>query len=358
MRIRRANGSALSADKERIEQAGESFQDPNFDNLQVGFVYDARDDYLKEGFSPVQVAEFDTESTISAIAETLAALGCQVQRIGNAKALAKLMVAGKRWDLVFNIAEGLAGRNREAQVPSLCELYDIPYTFSDTLVCAATLDKEVAKKIVRAAGLATPKSSVVRNADDIKNVSLDYPLFAKPIAEGTGKGVDGQSMINDPGRLTQVCQNLLRQYQQPVLVEQYLPGREFTTAVLGTDENAKVLGTMELRIKHGAPAQDYSYQVKELCEEFVEYFPMPKDGKRKEVEALALAAYRALQCRDAGRVDIRLDAKDNPSFIEINPLPGLHPRHSDLPMIATQEGMTYPQLLASIIRNALARSGK
>ena len=127
-----------------------------FNNLRVGFVYDARDDYLKEGFSPEQVAEFDTESTIGAIAETLSGLGCSVQRIGNAKALAKLLVAGARWDLVFNIAEGLAGRSREAQVPALLELYDIPYTFSDPLVCAATLDKEVAKKIVRAAGIAKP----------------------------------------------------------------------------------------------------------------------------------------------------------------------------------------------------------
>jgi len=329
-----------------------------FNNLRVGFVYDARDDYLKEGFSPEQVAEFDTESTIGAIAETLSGLGCSVQRIGNAKALAKLLVAGARWDLVFNIAEGLAGRSREAQVPALLELYDIPYTFSDPLVCAATLDKEVAKKIVRAAGIATPESAVVRNFDDIKKVSLDYPLFAKPIAEGTGKGVDGKSKITVPGQLENVCRNLLAQFRQPVLVEEYLPGREFTTAVLGTDENAKALGTMEFRIKHGAPAEDYSYQVKELCEEFVEYFPMPKDSKRRQVETLALAAYRAIQCRDAGRVDIRLDAKDNPSFIEINPLPGLHPQHSDLPMIATQEGMTYPQLLASIVQSALDRNGR
>ncbi len=332
----------------------ESFMN-HFKNLNVGFVYDLRDDYLKEGFTPQQVAEFDMEYTISSIAETLTQLGCQVERIGNAKALVKQVAAGKRWDLVFNIAEGIKGRSREAQVPAILELYDIPYTMSDPLVCAATLDKEIAKKLIRAAGLNTPSSYVVRSEADIAAVRLAYPLFAKPIAEGTGKGVDHRSKITTPAQLNEVCTTLLRQFHQPVLVEEYLPGREFTTAVLGTGAKARVLGTMEFRIKENAPAQDYSYEVKEYCEEFVEYFPMPHGTKRQEVEALALAAYRALECRDTGRVDIRLDAADKPSFIEVNPLPGMHPQHSDLPMIATQEGMNYLQLLTEIISSAMER---
>jgi len=327
----------------------------NFKNLNVGFVYDLRDDYLKEGFSPEQVAEFDTESTISSIANTLTELGCKVERIGNAKALVKQLVSGKRWDLVFNIAEGVKGRSREAQVPAILELYDIAYTFSDPLVCAVTLDKAMAKKVVQAAGLNTPRSYLVQSEADVANVKLSYPLFAKPVAEGTGKGVDANSKITSPAQLAEVCANLLKQLHQPVLVGEYLSGRESTTAILGTGSKARVLGTMEIRVKDGAPAQDYSYEVKELCEKFVEYFPMPKDKKRDEVEILALASYRALECRDAGRVDIRLDAKGNPSFIEINPLPGLHPLHSDLPMIATQEGMSYKQLLSVIIAGALER---
>jgi len=327
----------------------------NFKNLNVGFVYDLRDDYLREGFSPEQVAEFDTESTISSITRTLIELGCRVERIGNAKSLIKQLVSGKRWDLVFNIAEGVKGRSREAQVPAILELYDIPYTFSDPLVCAVTLDKAMAKKVVQAAGLNTPRSYLVRSEADAANVKLSYPLFAKPVAEGTGKGVDARSKITSPAQLAEVCANLLKQLHQPVLVEEYLSGRESTTAILGTGSKARVLGTMEIRVRAGAPAQDYSYEVKELCEKFVEYFPMPKDKKRDEVEILALASYRALECRDAGRVDIRLDAKGNPSFIEINPLPGLHPLHSDLPMIATQEGMSYKQLLSVIIAGALER---
>jgi D-alanine-D-alanine ligase len=326
-----------------------------FRNLNIGFVYDLRDDYLKEGFASEQVAEFDTESTISSITQALTELGCNVDRIGNAKSLVRQIVAGKQWDLVFTIAEGVKGRSREAQVPAILELYDIPYTFSDPLVCAMTLDKEMAKKIVRDAGLNTPRSYLVACEADIKNVKLNYPLFAKPVAEGTGKGVDARSKITLPVQLAEVCKALLKQFHQPVLVEEYLPGRESTTAILGTGPNARVLGTMEIEVKEGAPAQDYSYEVKELCEEFVHYFPMPKDSVRQKVEDLALACYRVLECRDTGRVDIRLDADGNPSFIEINPLPGLHPHHSDLPMIATQEGMSYPQLLSEIILSALER---
>ncbi len=327
-------------------------------NLNIGFVYDLRDDYLKEGFTEEHVAEFDTEHTISSIAKTLAELGCKVHRIGNAKALVRELTAGKRWDLVFNIAEGVKGRSRESQVPAILELFDIPYTMSDPLVCAVTLDKEVAKKLVRAAGLATPASCVVKSEQDIAGVKLKYPLFAKPIAEGTGKGVDHRSKSTAPAQLTEVCKALLNQFHQPVLVEEYLPGREFTTAILGTGQKARVLGTLEFRIKPDAPAQDYSYEVKEYCEKYVEYFPMPKDSKRQEVEALALACYRALECRDTGRVDIRLDADGNPSFMEVNPLPGLNPGHSDLPMIATQEGMSYTQLLKEIVTSAMERIQK
>ncbi|MBN2511603.1 MAG: ATP-grasp domain-containing protein [Sedimentisphaerales bacterium] len=324
-------------------------------NLNVGFVYDLRDDYLREGFAEEHVAEFDTEWTVSSIARTLAELGCKVQRIGNAKALLRELMAGKRWDLVFNIAEGVKGRSRESQVPAILELFDIPYTMSDPLVCAATLDKEIAKKLVRAAGLPTPASCVVKTEQDVPAVNLKYPLFAKPIAEGTGKGVDAKSKIADTAQLAVVCKNLLGIFRQPVLVEEYLPGREFTTAILGTGPRARVLGTLEFRIKPDAPAQDYSYEVKEYCEKYVEYFPMPKDKKRKDVEDLALACYRALECRDTGRVDIRLDADGNPSFMEVNPLPGMNPGHSDLPMIATQEGMSYNELLKEIVMSALER---
>jgi D-alanine-D-alanine ligase len=323
--------------------------------VTIGLVYDLRDDYLAQGFTEEQVAEFDSAGTIAALEQTLQSLGYTVQRVGRGLALAEQLAAGWRWDLVFNFAEGLSGRSREAQVPALLEMYGIPYTFSDPLVCALTLDKAMTKRVIQSAGLHTPRFCVVRSSADVKAVDLPLPLFAKPLAEGTGKGVDEHSRIESVEDLGKVCLRLLEKFRQPVLVEEYLPGREFTTAVLGTGPEAQVLGTMEIAIRKNAPGADYSYVVKELCEQWVDYFPMPKGSLREEVEELTLRAYRVLECRDTGRVDIRLDAWGRPAFIEINPLPGLHPTHSDLPMIATQEGMAYQELIRRIVQSALAR---
>jgi len=323
--------------------------------VTIGLVYDLRDDYLAEGFSEEQVAEFDSLATISCLEQALQSLGYATERIGNGPALAKALTCGRRWDMVFTIAEGLYGRSREAQVPALLEMYGLAYTFSDPLACALTLDKAMTKRVVQSAGLYTPRFFVVASPDDVDSVALQYPLFAKPMAEGTGKGVDHRSRITSAEKLRSVCVHLLERFDQPVLVEEYLPGREFTTAVLGFGRDAEVLGTMEMTIRPNAPAADYSYEVKELCEQCVNYFPMPKGALRDEVEDLALRAYQVLECRDTGRVDIRLDALGRPAFIEVNPLPGLHPTHSDLPMIATQEGMAYNELIGRIVRSALTR---
>jgi len=325
------------------------------DVATIAMVYDLRDDYLAEGFSEEQVAEFDSVATISFLEQALQSLGYATERIGNGLALAKALAGGRRWDLVFNFAEGLKGRSREAQVPALLEMYGVAYTFSDPLVCALTLDKAMTKRVVQSAGLYTPRFFVVASPDDVESVALQYPLFAKPMAEGTGKGVDHRSRITSAEELRSVCAHLLERFDQPVLVEEYLPGREFTTAILGTGRDAQVLGTMEMTIRPNAPAADYSYEVKELCEQCVNYFPMPQGALRDEVEDLALRAYQALECRDTGRVDLRLDARGRPAFIELNPLPGLHPTHSDLPMIATQEGMAYDELIGRIVRSALTR---
>lgn len=323
----------------------------------IGLVYDLRTDYLAEGYSEEAVAEFDSEATIDALEQGLSSLGHRVERIGHGRALCARLVAGERWDLVFNIAEGVNGRSREAQVPALLELYGQPYVGSDPLVCAATLDKAVAKQLAAAAGVATPRFRVVESERDALAGDLRFPLFAKPIAEGTGKGVGPSSRIDSAATLSTVCIDLLSRFCQPVLVEEYLPGREVTVGCLGTGADARVLGTLDVRIHADAPTRDYSYEVKEMCEALVDYGPMERSPLRDEVEALALAAYRALQCRDMGRVDIRLDGAGRPAFIELNPLPGLHPSHSDLPMIATAEGLPYPALLGAIIDSAVARLG-
>jgi D-alanine-D-alanine ligase len=325
--------------------------------LTIGLVYDLRKDYLAAGHSEAEVAEFDSEETLDHLDGTIRSLGYRTERIGNGRALCAALVAGRRWDLVFNVAEGLSGRSREAQVPAILELYGVGYTLSDPLVCAATLDKAVAKRLVRDAGLATPPFRVVRALDDLAGLAMDFPLFAKPLAEGTGKGISARSRIESPQALADVCRALLAEFAQPVLVEEFLPGRECTVGVLGTGAEARVLGTMEIAAREAAEGAIYSYEMKEQCERLIRYSPLERGPLREEAEALALAAYRALECRDAGRVDLRCDRRGRPAFLEVNPLPGLHPTHSDLPMIAAQEGMSYPDLLGAIIASACRRLG-
>lgn len=324
---------------------------------KIGFTYDLRSEYLALGFKEEEAAEFDSDITVDSIEKIIRESGHIPDRIGHARSLCRRLAAGERWDLVFNIAEGLHGRSREAQVPCLLEIYDIPYTFSDPLVCAVTLDKAVAKRIVQASHLNTPGFHVVRSEADLAGVNLPYPLFAKPIAEGTGKGIDKTSCVQSSAQLREVCLTLLARYGQPVLVEEFLPGREFTVGILGTGTQAKVLGTLEVSIRKHAETTIYTFEVKEKCDDLVDYSRPPRTPETEAVERLALDAYRALELRDGGRVDIRMDRNGRPAFMEVNPLPGLNPVHSDLPMIATQEGMSYAQLIGFILNSALARAG-
>ncbi|MCF7957866.1 MAG: ATP-grasp domain-containing protein [Phycisphaerae bacterium] len=322
----------------------------------VGIVYDLRSDYLSEGYSQEDVAEFDSDATIEFLQAAIERCGYRTERIGHGKALNLKLVAGHRWDMVFNVAEGFGGRNRESYVPTLLEMYNIAYTFSDPLTCALTLDKAMAKQWVAQQHLATPPFAVVETLDDVEAVHLDYPLFAKPLTEGSGKGIDQNSKIENATKLKTVCTELLSRYSQPVLVEEFLPGREFTVGILGTDKDARVLGTMEIELVFKNEPAIYSYLNKEECESRIHYHPLRDDPTLKEkVEQLALHCYQVLQCRDAGRVDIRCDHNGTPCFIEVNPLAGLHPHHSDLPMIATQEGMDYDALIGTILQNAFKR---
>jgi D-alanine-D-alanine ligase len=322
---------------------------------RIGLTYDLRSDYLALGFKEEDVAEFDADVTINALEDTIRELGYETARIGNARALCSQLAAGNRWDLVFNIAEGFGGRSREAQVPCMLDVYGIPYTFSDPLVCAMTLDKAMAKRIVNAAGLKTPGFYVVRHEADCRNITLPYPLFAKPIAEGTGKGIDKSSKLETPAQLHQVCTALLNKHHQPVLIEEYLPGREYTVAILGTGNEARVLGTLAFSIRAHAETSIYTFEIKEKCDDFVDYFRPERSPEIDAVEKLALDSYVALEVRDTGRVDIRLDQHGQPSFMEVNPLPGLNPYHSDLPMIATQAGLKYSELIQSILDSAFRR---
>jgi D-alanine-D-alanine ligase len=200
---------------------------------------------------------------------------------------------------------------------------------------------------------------VVEEVADTQRIEFGFPMFAKPVAEGTGKGVGPTSRVADRAALEATCQRLLAQYRQPVLVEEYLPGREFTVGLLGTGGEAEVLGTLEVVLLPAAEPHAYSYVNKEQCEDFVEYRPVrgSEDEEVRRAEEIALAAWRALGGRDGGRLDLRSDGQGRPQFIEANPLAGLHPQHSDLPMIATAVGMTYTRLIERIVESASRRVG-
>ncbi|HOI74809.1 MAG TPA: ATP-grasp domain-containing protein [Syntrophales bacterium] len=323
--------------------------------LTVGLVYDLRDDYLAEGYSEEETAEFDRAETIDAIEATLRSLSYRTDRIGHARSLVGRLAAGARWDLVFNIAEGLRGYGRESLVPALLEAYGIPYVFSDPLVLSLTLHKGMCKRVVRDLAIPTPDFAVVEKEADIAAVGLPFPLFVKPVAEGTGKGITGESVIHSPGALERICRRLLGAYGQPVLVERFLPGREFTVGVVGTGEEAETVGVMEVLLLAEAEKEVYSYINKEYCERLVRY-RLADDGEARRAAAVALAAWRGLGCRDGGRVDIRSDERGEPHFMEVNPLAGLHPEHSDLPILCTLGGISYRDLLGRIMDSALRRT--
>jgi D-alanine-D-alanine ligase len=322
--------------------------------MKIGLTYDLRSEYLAMGYSEEETAEFDRDETIAAIEYALRLYGFETERIGNIFSLVKALGEGKRWDLVFNIAEGLYGYSREAQIPALLEAYRIPYTFSDPLILSVGLQKATTKDLIRSTDVPTPDYAVVHTVEDVAKVNLAFPLFAKPLAEGTSKGIDTRSIINSQDQLLSTCQELLARYHQPVLVETYLPGREVTVGVVGTGAEAEVVGVLEVHLLEKAEKAVYSYKNKEQCEELVEY-RLTDDDAARQAAAYALKVWEKLGCRDAGRVDFRADSRGEMNFLEINPLAGMHPSHSDLPIMWTQSGRKYDDLVVAIAKSALKR---
>jgi D-alanine-D-alanine ligase len=325
--------------------------------MRIGITYDLRDDYLASGLSDEETAEFDRIDTIEAIESALQGLGFETDRIGNIRSLTNRLASGDRWDMVFNIAEGVRGFGREAQVPGLLDAYEIPYTFSDALVLALTLHKGMTKRVIRDLGIPTPDFEVIETTSDCGQVNLPFPLFAKPVAEGTGKGISAASRIESREELREVCEDLLRNFNQPVLVETYLPGKEFTVGIVGTGKSAKAIGCIEVVLKGDAEPGAYSYWNKKKYEELVEYRLVEDSAAKKPME-VALESWRGLGCRDGGRVDLRADADGLPNFLEVNPLAGLNPVVSDLPILCTLKGISYNNLISLIMESALSRIPK
>ena len=323
--------------------------------MRVALVYDLRDDYRALGFSEEEVAEFDSAETIDYLATAIEALGCEPVRVGRGQALAARLVAGERYDLVFSIAEGVRGRCREAQVPALCEMFDQPYLFSDPLTLAVSLDKAVAKRLVRDAGVPTPAFIVAEAQSDVADWDA-YPAFVKPLAEGTSKGCEVGSLVHDTRELQAAVARVTERFRQPALVERFLSGREFTVGIVGNGGEARVLGVCEILLNPTAEENVYSLLNKEHCEDLVTY-ARADDAEAKLAGTRALEAYHALQCRDAARIDFRSDGQGEPCFLEANPLAGLHPTHSDLPILAEQNGNAFAALIGMILDAGLGRHG-
>lgn len=319
--------------------------------MKIGLTYNLKSYYIAQGFSAESVAEFDCEETIDALEGVLVQEGHQVERIGCIETLMRRLIDGKRWDLVFNIAEGVYGIGREAQIPALLDAYRIPYTFSPTEVLATALDKGLTNAIMRTYHVKTADFHVVRKMKDIARVHIPFPLFVKPVAEGTSRGISPLSRIETPEALEAQCKLLLSTYHQPVLVEEFLPGREFTVGIIGTGDAAKVLGILEIEGIGDAERHAYTYQNKQNYQGRVTYSLVDEP----DVAKLALKAWRAMHCRDAGRVDVRMNKEGEPCFLEVNPLAGLNPSYSDLCILCRQAGISYQSLIGHILHEAIAR---
>jgi D-alanine-D-alanine ligase len=322
----------------------------------IGLTYDLRSDYLKEEYSEEETAEFDRESTIEGIEDALHQLGHATSRIGHVRHLISRLSNGDRWDLVFNICEGMHGIGREAQVPAILDIFRIPYTFSDVLVLSLTLHKGMTKRVIRDAGIPTPEFFVLDDLSQLPDVSIPFPLFVKPNAEGTGKGINSMSKVNTQTELINVCRELLPRYPSGLLIEEYLPGREFTVGILGTGTSSYPAGVMEIIYNLQETNAIYSYQTKADYEMAVRY-QVPETETGNRCIEIALKAWQILGCRDGGRIDIRIDKHGIPNFIEVNPLAGLDKIHSDLPILAYKHGYDYKQLIHEIICSAGKRAG-
>jgi D-alanine-D-alanine ligase len=306
---------------------------------------------------PDLYAEWDEPATIDAVAAALATLGEVIRLEATADFPERLHAA--RPDFVFNIAEGLYGPNREGHVPAICEFYDIPCHASDPLALGLCLHKGRAKEVLQYHGVPTAPFLVARSRDDARNVALPFPLFVKPCFEGSGKGVSVRSLCHNRAELVARTEELLRVYRQPVLIETWLPGPEFTVAILGNGDEARCLPLVALRfdvLPAGAPPI-YGYEAKWLWDTVanpLDLFECPArvtDELRAAIEQAALAAYRAVECRDWCRIDVRCDAAGQPNVVELNPLPGILPDPRDnscFPKAARAAGMSYDDLIRTV----------
>lgn len=323
--------------------------------LRVGLTYNLK--RVKPGPGGVSdlEAEYDSISTIHAIRSAIESFGHEVVELEALPDLPQRLLAAAP-DFVFNLAEGHRGRNREAQVPALLELVGIPYTGSDTATMVLTLDKALAKQVVRQAGVATPNFIVMTRGDEELPPGMSFPAILKPVAEGSSKGISPASVVRNEEELRRSARALIARYGQGALVEEFLPGREFTIALLG-GPTPRVLTPMEIIFTRPAEFPIYTFDHKLEFTSEVRYDVQPSLDPLLsfELEKMARASFQALGCRDVARIDVRLDRNGHPNFIECNPLPGLTPDFSDLCLITNAAGISYRELIGKIMEPAIER---
>jgi D-alanine-D-alanine ligase len=339
--------------------------------MRVGFTFNLKrgeaDDTSQEppsSISDVQ-AEWDDIETIDAVASALAERH-EVIRIDAAENPYEALRTS-RPDIVFNIAEGSLGPCREGHLPSILEYLNIPYTASDPLTLNLCLDKARAKEVLAYHGLPTARFRVVAEKNFSFN-SLHYPLMVKPLHEGSSIGIRDNSFAKTRQEMRERVSWLLDTYRQPALVEEYLPGREFTVAIIGNGEEARALPIVEIKFD-SLPAgvnPIYSFEAKWIWDQTdnpLQIFECPASLSpelKSEIERICLESYRVLRCRDWCRIDVRLDAQNRPHIIELNPLPGILPRpeqNSCFPKAARAGGMSYSQLINTVLDIGCKRYG-
>ena len=330
--------------------------------MRIGLAYNEKPDAATASDA---YAEWDDPSTIDAVDQALSIFGSVVRLEADELFPQKLLLA--RPDIVFNMAEGLHGPCRESHVPALCEYLNIPYTGSDPLTLALTLHKGRTKEILAYRGVPTAPFRVIERVSDLERMPLPYPLFVKPVAEGSGKGIFVNNLCSSAAQLAERVPFLLERYDQPVLVETYLPGQEFTVAILGNNGDVRclpIVGFDFATLPAGAPPV-YGYEAKwirDTPDHPLEIFQCPPtavpESLIRETERVALDAYRALGCRDWCRIDVRVDRFGVPNVVELNPLPGIIPdplMNSCFPKAARVAGFTYDELIQEVVRIAWRR---
>jgi D-alanine-D-alanine ligase len=326
--------------------------------LKVGFSYNVKRIKPTADAAEDSEAEYDAPSTLQAIREAIASWGHEVVDL-EATAELPALLASSPVDIVFNIAEGFRGRNRESQVPALLELLDIPYTGSDPATLSLALDKALAKKVVRQAGITTPLFQLMTTGKErlLRELEDCFPLMVKPVAEGSSKGVLSKSVCHSESELREVVKEMVTKYQQPALIEEYIGGREFTVGLLG-ERRPKVLPPMEIVFNDKTDKTPiYKFEDKLDWNDRIRYDVPAKlePSQLERLKAAARGAFMALGCRDVARIDFRMDEKGRFYFLECNPLPGLTPEWSDLVLIAKGAGMDYRTLIEEIMSGATRR---